>query len=258
MKIIAGNLNFRRPELYGAMRQRDKGPIQDLAKRCDEQGPDYLNLYLGPVGDAEDMRFVINAVQEISESGFILDSAHPGVVEAGIKECGRPPVINGVSAVPSARTPLLELVSGYDLEMIAYAVRNGTPRDAEDRITILQEIVEAANAAGISNDRIIVDPVILHITGNNAQHHAVAVQEVLKVLPEIFATPVRSTCWLSNISAGLPATIRPALNSVYLAMLAAEGLDMAILNVLDPEVMRTVRLIRALRDETIFTAAEAA
>ncbi len=257
MEIVAGNLNFRRPALNEAMRDRHGGPIQDLALQCGKRGADYLNLYLGPIGDAEDMKFIVSAVQDVCDLRLFLDVHIPEVVEAGIKECRRPPIINGVSGDPAIRNPLISLAASYDTEIVAVAERDGTPRDADERIEILEEIIEAANAAGISNERIIVDPVILHLGGGIGQEHAVAVQEVLRVLPETFTQPVRSICWISNISAGIPEGLRPAVNSVYMAMLAGQGLDMAMVNAMDPEIMRTARLIKALKNEELFAIAEA-
>ncbi len=257
MEIVAGNLNFRRPALNQAMRDRHAEPIQDLATQCAKRGADYLNLYFGPIGDVEDMTFVVSAVQDVCELRLFLDAHDPAVVESGIKECRRPPIVNGISGDPSLREPLIGLVATYNTEMVAVAERHGTPRDADERIEILEEIVDAANAAGITGDRIIVDPVILHLGGGIGQEHAVAVQEVLRVLPDTFAQPVRSICWISNISAGMPDKLRPAVNSVYLAMLAGQGLDMAMVNALDPEIMRTARLIKALKNEELFAVAEA-
>ncbi len=257
MEIVAGNLNFRRPALNQAMRDRYAGPIQDLAMQCHKRGADYLNLYLGPIGDAKDMKFIVGAVQEVCELRLFLDAHSAEVVEAGVKECRRPPIINGVSGDAAIREPLIALAVAYNTELVAVAERDGTPRDADERIEILEEIVETANAAGIPNERIICDPVILHLGGGIGQEHAVAVQEVLRVLPETFTSAVRSICWISNISAGMPAELRPAVNSVYMAMLAGQGLDMAMVNAMDPEIMRTARLIKALKNEELFAVAEA-
>ncbi len=257
MEIVAGNLNFRRPALNQAMRDRYSGPIQDLAQECKKRGADYINLYLGSGGDAEDMKFVVSAVQEVCDLRLFLDAVDPKVVEAGIKECCRPPIINGVSGDPAVRDPLISLAERYETEVVVLAERDGTPRDADERLEILEELVEAANAANITNDRIIVDPIILHLGGGIGQEHSVAVQEVLRVLPETFTQPIRSVCWISNISAGIPEKLRPAVNSVYMAMLAGQGLDMAMVNAMDPEIMRTARLIKALKNEELFAIAEA-
>ena len=47
------------------------------------------------------------------------------------------------------------------------------------------------------------------------------------------------------------------MNCVYMAMLAALGMSSAIVDVLDPQMMRTLRLIRALRNESLFSVSDA-
>jgi 5-methyltetrahydrofolate corrinoid/iron sulfur protein methyltransferase len=89
------------------------------------------------------------------------------------------------------------------------------------------------------------------------QRHAVAVQEVVVALPEMFDPPVRSLCGLTNISSGAPNHLRPAINNAYMAMLAALGASAVIADVLDPECMRTVRLVRALSDQSLYSVSDA-
>jgi 5-methyltetrahydrofolate corrinoid/iron sulfur protein methyltransferase len=73
----------------------------------------------------------------------------------------------------------------------------------------------------------------------------------------MFDPPVRSVCGLSNISNGAPEHVRPAINNVFIAMLAALGLSAVIADALDGEAMRTVRLVRALTDQSLYSVSDA-
>ena len=84
-----------------------------------------------------------------------------------------------------------------------------------------------------------------------------AVQEVLKMLPEVFDPAVQTTCGLSNISNGAPDELRSSIERVFLPMLAACGMTSAICNAKDPEMMRTVRLIRDLKTEALYSVSDA-
>ena len=87
------------------------------------------------------------------------------------------------------------------------------------------------------------------LAGGVGQEHAVAVQETLYELRELVEPPIRTSCWLSNISAGAPKELRPSINNTFLAMLSGLGLWSASLDVLNKETMRTVRLIRAINNK---------
>jgi len=112
--------------------------------------------------------------------------------------------------------------------------------------------------SGIPNERLIIDPVIMHIGGGTGQDNAVAVRQTLYGLNELIDPPVRTTCWLSNISMGAPHALRPHINATYLSMLAGHGLWAAYMDVFEAETMRAVRLIRALNNEAVFTMLDAA
>jgi 5-methyltetrahydrofolate corrinoid/iron sulfur protein methyltransferase len=131
------------------------------------------------------------------------------------------------------------------------------PIDADERIAIAYELVAAANAAGVPNERIWIDPIILPIGVEVGQAHAVAVQAVLTALPELFEEPVQTTCGLSNTSNGAPDELRSSIERAFLPMLAACGMTSAILNAKDKEMMRTVRLINALQNQSLYSVSDA-
>jgi len=58
---------------------------------------------------------------------------------------------------------------------------------------------------------------------------------------------VHTICGLSNISYGLPG--RRRLNRTFLVMAMARGLDSAILDVLDAELMALVKTVQALNGD---------
>jgi 5-methyltetrahydrofolate--homocysteine methyltransferase len=69
--------------------------------------------------------------------------------------------------------------------------------------------------------------------------------QTLKLVKE--RLPVRTTGGLSNVSFGLPN--RPLLNRTFVAMCAGIGIDGAVLDVRNKEMMAAVRAMEALRGE---------
>lgn len=259
MKAIAENINVMSKTIGDAMKDRVAEPIQQLAKECTEAGANLLDINLGPArkGGPELMEWVVQTVQEASDLQLCLDTTNPEAMEAGIKVCKQPPLLNSFSAQPDKMENILPLAAKYDCEIIGLTMSTHIPIDADERIAIAYELVAAANALGIANSRIWIDPIILPIGVEVGQAHAVAVQNVLKSFPDLFEEPVQSTCGLSNTSNGAPDELRGAIERAYLPMLAACGMTSCICNAKDPEMMRTIRLINALKNESLYSVSDA-
>jgi hypothetical protein len=60
------------------------------------------------------------------------------------------------------------------------------------------------------------------------------------------------------VTTGLPKKVKPRVASAYLSYLAGAGLNAALVDVKDEEIMKTAYLIKAFRDEIVFTPAEVA
>jgi cobalamin-dependent methionine synthase I len=259
MKAIAENINVMNKSIGDAMQNRVAEPIQQLAKDCTDAGADLLDINLGPArkGGPELMEWVIQTVQEASDLQLCLDTSNHEAMEAGIKVCKKTPLLNSFSAQPDKMENILPLAAKYDCEIIGLTMSTHIPIDADERIAIAYELVAAANALGIPNSRIWIDPIILPIGVEVGQAHAVAVQNVLKSFPELFEEPVQSTCGLSNTSNGAPDELRSSIERAYLPMLAACGMTSCICNAKDPEMMRTIRLINALKNESLYSVSDA-
>jgi 5-methyltetrahydrofolate--homocysteine methyltransferase len=96
-------------------------------------------------------------------------------------------------------------------------------------------VIEATRAAGIPDEHIYVDPLVMTI-GTNIQSGVIfcdTIRAVRTAYPD-----VHFTAGLSNISFGLPA--RSYINRAFLTLALAAGLDCAILDPLDQEIQATL------------------
>ena len=78
MILIAESINIMSQSLGPAMRERNAGPIQEMAKAETEAGADYLDINIGPArrnGD-ELMDWVVKTVQEVSDLPLSLDTTN--------------------------------------------------------------------------------------------------------------------------------------------------------------------------------------
>jgi 5-methyltetrahydrofolate corrinoid/iron sulfur protein methyltransferase len=75
----------------------------------------------------------------------------------------------------------------------------------------------------------------------------------MAMLPDLLGAPVRTIAGISNLASGpVPQARKIALEKAFLPMLAAAGLDMALLNVRHAPTVHTAGLCNALLGERVF------
>ncbi len=134
---------------------------------------------------------------------------------------------------------IFPIVKKYGAMVIALALdENGIPETAEDRFNIAKRIVEAGMAYGIPKNKFIVDCLTLSAASdmNAARDTFTALRRVKSELG------VLTTLGASNASFGLPN--REILNSVYLTMAFANGLDAPITDPTCPELQKAIYGVR--------------
>ena len=270
MLAIANNITSRNKKVAEALKlqpaesisQKAADKIQkqridflcELASDCIEAGADILDINLQQRYDEpEIMKFAVEAVQGAVDCQLCLSSNRAATLEAGLRACKHPPIVNYVSLDKEKLAEILPLIARYKSEVILAVSGPTALNSTEDILKSAAVLVAAANESGISNKRIIMDPGVLHVTSDAGQRHAKTLLELLPAFSEIFDPPIRTTSWINNVSAGAPRRLRPAINNTFLAILAGVGLSSAFVDALNRETMRTVRLIRIFRDDAIYS-----
>jgi 5-methyltetrahydrofolate corrinoid/iron sulfur protein methyltransferase len=241
MILIGENLNIMSRSLGPALREKQAGPIEDMALAEAEAGVDMLDLNIGPArknGD-ELMSWVVNTVQGVTDKMLSLDTTNLDATEAGLQVCRGPALINSVSLQTSRLDRGLELANKYHADVIGLLWSDeGMPRDVNERAMLAVDFVYKSNAAGIPNERIWIDPIATPVSVQINQVKACV--EFLGMLGEI-APGCRSTVGLSNVSNGAPSELRPWLNRTYLVMLMRAGLYSAIVDAFDKDLAAIAR-----------------
>lgn len=253
MLIIGEKLSVIAKRVREAMMNKDKGPIQEIAKRQQENGAGMIDANIGPAEDGgeELMEWMVTTIQEAVQLPVCLDTTNIAAVEAGLKvhnnEWGRP-LINSTSNDPE-RFPMLELAARYNSQIIGLTVgKGGLPADAEERAAIAAEIMARAMECGMSLEDLYLDPLVLQIA--TTQDQALHVIKSVKMFQELNDPPMKTVVGLSNISNGCPKHVRPILDRYYLALLMYEGLTAAIA---DPaEVNETAKTIDVMMGRTLY------
>jgi cobalamin-dependent methionine synthase I len=259
MIIIAENLNTRNQTYVEALKKNDRKAISRMAKELVAAGAAVINVQcsLDGSGDEDTLPLVVGAISEETEAGLCLDSRNFIAIKKSLPLCKRPPLINFISATePEQIEELLDLTAGSRSSLVLRASKGIVPTTLEAKLQIIEELIEMANEADIPNERLFADPSIVHIGRGMGQDHVVNSCECVRLLKEMVEPPINTIAWISNISTALPRALKGRLNSTFLSYMAGAGLNAALVDVLDPEIRKTVYLIRSFRDEIVFSPAD--
>jgi 5-methyltetrahydrofolate--homocysteine methyltransferase len=153
-----------------------------------------------------------------------------------IKAVNKTPMINSISGEPDRLEKILPIVAEHGCEVIALAMDDKKiPETYEKRLEIIDKVLAATRAANVPDNKIYVDPLAMTIA--TANQSAVMACETIRAVHEKYPD-VHFTMGLSNISFGLPA--RKQINRAFLTLAMQAGLDSAILDPLDKELMATI------------------
>ena len=264
MLVIANNITTRTPMVNHLFRQSEQShwdpestaavELKRLFRECADAGADVIEINTQQHYDQpEVMEFGITLAQQASAKPLCLSTNNPESADAGLKLCKRPPLLNYLSTDAEKLRRILPMVARRKAEMVLLVTEPGEAADAETMLKKAAILIGAANEAGVPNERLLVDPGLVHITSDAGQRHFVEAMEFLKALPGTFEPAVRSTCWLSGVSAGAPRTLRPVLESAALSMLSASGLSSVFINVSSRENRRLLRLMKIFQNEAVYS-----
>jgi len=241
MILIGENLNVMSQTLGPALREKNAGPIEEMAKAETAAGIDLVDLNIGPArrGGDELMSWVVETVQGATDKMLSLDTTNLEAMEAGLKVKKNNVLMNSVSLQTSRIDRGLELALKYDADLIGLLWSNdGMPRDVNERAMHTVDFVYKANEAGIPNERIWIDPIASPVSVEINQVKACV--EFMGML-EAIAPGCKSTVGLSNISNGAPDELRCWLNRTYMIMLMRNGLYSAIVDAFDEDLIKIAR-----------------
>jgi len=259
MIVIAENLNTRNKLYMDALSNRDEKTIEELIKKLEESGADMINIQcsLDGNGDEDTLPWVTEVLLDTTDIGISLDSRNTNALKKALPLCKKPPLINFISEnEPEDHEALLSLVSGSGASLIIRASKGAIPITLEAKLQIIEGLLDMANAADIPNERLFGDPSIVHISRGMGQKHLLNSYECIRVLKELIEPPINTIAWISNVSTGLPKTLRKPLEAAFLTYLAGVGLDAAMVDVLDENIRKAIYLIKSFKDEIVFSQAD--
>lgn len=252
MIIIGERINGMFKAVKQAIEERDAAAIQDLALRQITEGADMLDINVGTAAadPIDAMRWLVTSVREVTKVPLSIDNPNFETVKAGLEACTGEKMINSTTGQIAALERFLPLAKEHDASVVALCIdENGVPVDVDGRIAIALTVLAQAMEYDISPDKLFIDPIVLPVKAEQkgpglvlesiAQFHALA-----DPAPHIVVG-------LSNLSQG--AVDRKLINRTFLAMAIGVGLDAAIVDPLDIELMDQMITAELLMNRTIYS-----
>ncbi|MEO1781166.1 homocysteine S-methyltransferase family protein [Enterococcus diestrammenae] len=245
--VIGERLNpTGKKRLQAAIRQEDFGYLLKEAIDQVNAGAAILDVNMGlpEIDEAAMMVQAVGQLQGVVNVPLQIDSSSVAAIEAGARVYNGRPLINSVNGKPETMAAIFPIVKKYGAVVLGLALdEEGIPETAAGRVAIARRIIETAARYGIPKEDVLIDPLVLTASAQQAQVQVTL--DTLRLLKEELG--VCTVAGVSNVSFGLPN--RPLLNATFLAAAIASGLDAAIINPLSQPMMATIHAMRVINGQ---------
>ncbi|MGR3304512.1 MAG: dihydropteroate synthase [Candidatus Scalindua sp.] len=236
MITIAERINGMFLDVKKAIKEKNASIIHELAKRQTEAGATYLDINVGTAAadQLDAMRWLVETTQEAVKTPIAIDSQKLDVVKAGLEVVKNEVMINSSQGEPEDLDIYIPLAKEHNAALICLTMnKDGVPQDVDTRVEIAATIVGKVMEHGMDMDKVFIDPIILPV--NVDQKQPGYMLEVFSQIKLLSDPQPHITVGLSNFSQGTKE--KSLLNKTMLIMAVAAGLDTALMDVLDTDLM---------------------
>jgi 5-methyltetrahydrofolate--homocysteine methyltransferase len=223
-----------------------KGQMQmvvDEARKQAAAGAGILDVNMGVPGidEANTMKLAVLGIQAAVDLPLSIDSTSTAAIEEGLKHFVGRPLINSTTGEEKNLEVILPLAKKYGAAVLCLCIdEKGIPKLAADRLKIAKKVYQRALEYGLRNEDIFIDCLVQTASAEQSQ-----VMETIKAMQMVKdKLNLGTVLGISNVSHGLPA--RSLLNSAFLSMAWAAGLDLPIMNPFDEKMIQVTRAAAVL------------
>lgn len=250
MIIIGERINAGFKDVRAAIENREGDAIRQWARKQTDAKATYLDVNLGTASNKpEDLCWMIEQVQEEVETPVSIDNNKPSMLKEAIKVCNKPPLINSTTAVDEKMDDLMPLAKESDASIIGLCMdESGSPKSADKRVENAGKVLAKLMEYEITPDRLFLDPIVMPLKFMQEQ-----AGEVLNAISQfrLFSDPPpHVVCGLSNISND--TSRKSLIDSTYCAMMIGHGLDAAIMDVMDDNLVNSILTAELVMNRSIY------
>ncbi len=248
MLFIAEKINASIPSVKEIIEQKDSVKLLELVEVQAQAGADYIDINIGTgSGDQQDeidaMQWAVRSIQEKYDVPLCIDSADSQVLAAGLSaRDGRPALINSTKGSDKYLEAVVPLASKYNAPLVGLAMdEEGIPKTVAKRVAACEKIAAFCEKNGVPLENLYFDPLVLPVSTDVQQGKVTldTIRAIKKAIPQS-----KTVMALSNVSFGLPK--RKIFNTAFFHMAIFAGLDGAIFNVLDAELVGAAKTGEAI------------
>ena len=251
MIIIGEKINATRKTIAQALAQGDADHIRATAAEQTKAGAHYIDVNGGdprPGKETENIKWLIQLVQEATDAAICVDSANPDAVKAGLAMAGKKPILNSISLESHRIEPLLPIAADHDCMVVALLMSDaGTPTGIEDRLANAEELIGRLARIGKKVEDIIIDPCFLPVS-TDATNGRTVIDAIARIHEKWPTVHIGGGC--SNISFGLPK--RKLINFALLSQAIYHGMDAGLIDPCAPGIMETILAAEAVAGKDDF------
>jgi len=262
MFIIGELINGMFSNIALALKEHDRAAVQKCALEQISAGADALDVCCGPASRDPliDLPWLVETIQEVTDKPLCLDSSKPKAIAEGLKVAKNKTIINSTTADLDKLEILIPLAKQYKSKLIGITLSaKGVPQNKDQRLELAATIITQASEKGFPIQDLYLDPILIPI--NTGQGQIKDILETIHELKIISEPGPKTIIGLSNISQGARpvrggsssrSRPRSLINRTFLALAVASGLDSAILNPQDQELMDTLITAELILNKNIY------
>ncbi|MDR0628449.1 MAG: methyltetrahydrofolate cobalamin methyltransferase [Treponema sp.] len=250
MIIIGEKINGSIPSMAKAIAERNEDYIRGLAKKQADAGAAYIDVCASTAADIEldTLKWLIGLVQEATETPIAIDSPSAQVCAEAITFCNKPGMVNSVSMEGDKVERIFPVIADTPWSCMALLSDDtGIPKTAEKRLEVFDTLMEKAAHYGIATERLYIDPLVEMLC--TSEDGIAKITVTMKKIKERYPT-IHLTGGASNISFNLP--VRKYINRGFIILAMNAGLDSAILDPLNKDMMGLIYAAEALLGQDEF------
>ncbi len=250
MILIGERINTGFKEIKGAVLDKEPKAIHDWARKQTEAGATYLDVNLGAISSKPaDMCWMIEQTQSAVDTPICIDSNKPNIIKEALKAVKGKALINSTTAVPEKLDELMPLAAEHKAAIIGVVMDEaGAPKNADKRVENAGMIMAKAMELEIPPEDIFLDPIVMPL--KFMQEQAKEILEAVRQFTLFSDPPPHITCGLSNISNGTKH--KKLLNRTFLVMAIAKGMDSAICDVMDTDLVNAAKAAELVMNKEIY------
>lgn len=244
MFIIGERLNSTRRAVKTAFEKRDVDFFINETKSQIDRGISAIDINAATLLDNEEksLRWAITLLQDQFSTAISIDTPNRKAMEVGLKSHKGQAVLNSMTMESGRITDFLPLVKTYRPKTIVLCMDDaGLPQTAGQELDVASKILALMDREGIDLKDIFLDPLVRPI-GADPQSGRLFLDSLSLIktkYPEI-----KTIAGISNVSFGLPR--RNLINRTFLILAMSLGLDGAIINPLDKDMISAIHVAEAL------------